>query len=298
MPESPAATSSIYDLGYRGYDGPRAGRRSALQTLYASSLRAAFGLGRRTSSKIVPFGLTILAFVPAVIQLGVGAITSGLDANIEIFEHHDYFGYVQIVLVLFAAAVAPELAGRDQRNRTLSLYFSRSLSRVDYVAAKLAALTSAMLVLTLGPQLVLFVGNGMSGDDLGGYLRDSWDLVFPILAGSLLVSATIAAVGLVIASYVPRRSFATAAIIGLFVLTLAVANILMESIDPAYAQYALLTSPVAWEGAILWLFGEQPGSDNVLRDATFEGAVYLAAALATIAVAAALTLRRFLRIQA
>jgi ABC-2 type transport system permease protein len=298
MTEGPVSGSSIYDLGYRSYDGPRAGRWSALQALYVSSVRAAFGLGRRTSSKIVPFGLAILAFVPALIQLGVGAITSGVDANIDVFEHHDYFGYVQIVLVLFAAAVAPELAGRDQRNRTLSLYFSRSLSRVDYVAAKLAALTSAMLVLTLGPQLVLFVGNGMSGDDLGGYLGDRWDLVLPIVAGSLLVSTTIASVGLVLASYIPRRSFATAAIIGVFVLTLAVANILMESVDAAYAQYALLVSPAAWEGAILWLFGEQPGADDALRDATFGGAVYLLAALATIVVAAALSLRRFLRVQA
>ena len=42
-----------------------------------------------------------------------------------------------------------------------------------------------MLVLTLGPQLVLFIGNGMADDDLQGYLGDNWDLVFPIFAGSL-----------------------------------------------------------------------------------------------------------------
>ncbi len=264
----------------------------------SSSLRAAFGLGRKTRSKIVPWGLTVLAFVPAFIQLGVGAVTSGLDVNVEIFEHHDYFGYVQIVLVLFAAAVAPELAGRDQRNRTLALYFSRAVSRADYAAAKLAALTTAMLLLTLGPQAVLFVGNGMTGDDLGGYLRDRWDLVLPILAGSLLVSATIAAVGLVIASYVPRRSYATAAIVGAFVLTLTAAAILMESVDPAYARYALLVSPFMWEGAILWMFGERPASDNPLADASFVGVVYLVAAMATIGIAAALTVIRFRRIQA
>ena len=53
------------------------------------------------------------------------------DTDVEIFKHEDYFGYVQIVLVLFCAAVAPELV-RDQRNRMISLYFSRALSRVDY----------------------------------------------------------------------------------------------------------------------------------------------------------------------
>ena len=133
---SEPAASSIYDLGYRHYDGSRTGRWGTFATLYASSVRSAFGFGRRTSSKIIPITLAVFAFIPAFIQVGLGAITSGLDADIEIFEHEDYFGYVQIVLVLFCAAVAPELVGRDQRNRTLSLYFSRALSRIDYALAQ------------------------------------------------------------------------------------------------------------------------------------------------------------------
>ena len=158
-------------------------------TLYVHGLRSAFGLGRRTSSKIFPFALAIFAFVPAIIQLGVGAIVSGVDEHVELFKHEDYFSYVRIILVLFCAAVAPEIVGRDQRNRTLSLYFSRAVTRFDYALAKLAALTSAMLVLTLGPQLLLFLGNGMAADDLSGYIADNWDLVFPIVAGSVLLSA-------------------------------------------------------------------------------------------------------------
>ena len=58
----------------------------------------------------------------------------------------------------------------------------------------------------------------------------------------------------------------------------------------------LLASPVAWEGAILWFFGVDPGSGNILVDASLGGWVYLLAVLATIAVAFALTLRRFGRV--
>ena len=291
-----AGSSSIYDLGYRHYDGVRIGRRGTLLTLYVHSMRSAFGLGRRTSSKVFPFGLAILAFVPAIIQLGVGAVVSGFDQHVDLFKHEDYFSYVRIILVLFCAAVAPELAGRDQRNRTLSLYFSRAVSRFDYTFAKFAALTSAMLVLTLGPQLLLFIGNGMANDDLAGYIADSWDLVFPIVVGSLLISSVIAAVGLCIAAYLPRRAYSTAAIVGVFVLTLSAAHILMETIDTAFARYALLFSPVAWEGAILWLFGVDPGSTNVLFDASLGGWVYFVAVLAVTAVGFALTLRRFMRV--
>ncbi|MGH3011618.1 MAG: hypothetical protein ACRDLZ_04350 [Gaiellaceae bacterium] len=298
MGSEPAAASSIYDLGYRHYDGPHTGRMGTFATLYTSSVRTAFGLGRRTSSKIIPFTLAVFAFVPALIQVGVGAITSAGDADVEIFKHEDYFGYVQIVLVLFCAAVAPELVGRDQRNRMLSLYFSRALSRVDYALARFAALTSVMLVLTLGPQVLLYVGNGLASDDLSGYVADRWDLVFPILGGSLLLSAMIASVGLVIAAFIPRRAYATAVIVGVFVLTFTVGAILMETLDTAYAQYALLASPAVWDGVIYFLFRVDTPSESVLVDASFSGWVYLAAGLVTIAVALGLTIYRFRRVQA
>jgi ABC-2 type transport system permease protein len=293
---SEPTTSSIYDLGYRHYEGVRIGRRGTFLTLYVHGLRSVFGLGRRTASKIFPFALGVIAFIPAVVQLGVGAITSGIDQKIEIIQHEDYFTYVRVILVLFCAAVAPELVGRDQRQRTLSLYFSRAVSRVDYVLAKFAALVTAMLVLTLGPQVLLFVGNGMSEDDLAGYLSDRWDLVFPIAAGSLAISATIAAIGLAIAAYLPRRAYSTATIVGVFILTLSAAHILMDSVDTAYARYALLVSPVAWEGMILWIFGVEPEFPNVLAEADLPGWIYLASCLVMIAVAFALTLRRLYRV--
>jgi len=296
MSDQGDASSSIYDLGYRHYEGVRVGRRGTLLTLYTHGLRSCFGLGRRATSKIFPWALAIFAFVPAIIQLGVGAVVSGFDQKIELFKHEDYFTYVRIILVLFCATVASELVGKDQRTRTLSLYFSRAVSRFDYTFAKFAALTSAMLVLTLGPQLLLFIGNGMAADDLGGYTHDNWDLVFPIIAGSLLVSAVIASVGLCIAAYLPRRAYATAAIVGTFILTLAIANILMETIDPAVARFFLLGSPIAWEGAILWLFRVDPNGRSVLADADLGGWVYLLAVLGTIAATFALTLRRFGRV--
>ena len=164
------------------------------------------------------------------------------------------------MLVLFCAAVAPELVGRDQRNRMLSLYFSRALSRFDYALARFAALTSVMLVLTLGPQVLLYVGNGMAADDLSGYVTDRWDLDLPDPRWLDPLSAIVASVGLVIAAYIPRRAYATAVIVGFFVLSYTVAAILMETVDPMYAQYALLTTPAVWDGIdLLALPGGRPG---------------------------------------
>ena len=66
MPEpAESAAGSIYDLGYRNYEGKRLGRRYAVLSLYIQSLRGVFGFGRHTSSKIIPIGLTIVALLPA-----------------------------------------------------------------------------------------------------------------------------------------------------------------------------------------------------------------------------------------
>jgi ABC-2 type transport system permease protein len=292
----PGGTSSIYDLGYRHYEGERIGRRGTLLTLYVHGLRSAFGLGRRASSKIFPFGLAIVAFIPAIVQLGVGAVVSGVHQHVELFKHEDYFVYVRVILVLFCAAVAPELVGRDQRNRTLSLYFSRAVSRRDYTLCKFAALTTAMLFLTLGPQLLLYIGNGMAADDLKGYASDNADLILPIIGASLVLSGTIAAVGLAIAAYLPRRAYSTATIVGVFLLSLAVGHIVMQTADASVGRWALLVSPSAWQGVTLWLFGVTPDPTDDLAKADLSGWVYLAAVLVTVAVSLAAALRRFVKV--
>ncbi|MEJ7695213.1 MAG: ATP-binding cassette domain-containing protein [Candidatus Limnocylindrales bacterium] len=67
--------------------------------------------------------------------------------------------------MLFCAAQAPELFGRDQRYGVLPLYFSRVLTRADYAVARLAGLFLAVLVVCLLPQLVLTVGGVLAATD-------------------------------------------------------------------------------------------------------------------------------------
>ena len=103
MPPAETRSGNIYDLGYRGYEGARRGRPYAVLSLYLYTLRGAFGIGRRTSSKIIPIAITVIAFLPALVQLGVAAIVS---ENVEVIRPENYFGFVQVPVALFAAAVA------------------------------------------------------------------------------------------------------------------------------------------------------------------------------------------------
>ena len=198
-----APSGNIYDLGYRRYDGVRLGRGYAVTQLYLHSLRAVFGIGRRNSSKIIPIGLAIITLLPAAIQLGIAAIANNI---VEFYKAENYYGFIQWPLALFVAAVVPEVVGRDQRNHTLTLYFSRSLKRGDYAIAKMAAVTTGLLVLTLVPQVVLFIGNALAGNDIPGYFSDNWQDIAPIFGAGLLISLFMAGISLAIAALVVPRA--------------------------------------------------------------------------------------------
>ena len=181
---SESTAGSIYDLGYKRYEGARLGRRHAIWALYIYSVRGVFGIGRSLSSKVGPIGLAIIALLPAVVQLGVAAIA---PEDIEVVEPEEYYGFIQIVLAVFCAVVAPELVGRDQRTQTLSLYFSRALRRQDYALAKFAALVTGLLAITVIPQVIMFVGNGLAADDFGDYLQDKWRDLPSVLGSAILL---------------------------------------------------------------------------------------------------------------
>ncbi len=293
---SERAAGNIYDLGYRNYRGVRLGRRHALFALYVHSLRGVFGIGRGISSKVFPIGLAIVILVPAAFQLGIAAIA---DNTIEVLRAEDYYGYVQIILALFCTAVAPELVGRDQRTQTLPLYFSRALKRDDYALAKWGALVTAMLVLTVVPQAVLFVGNGMAGNDLSGYLKDEWEQVPAILGSALLLSLMTAGIGLAIAAQTSRRAYSSVAILATFVLASAIAAILLEASDPDVGRFSLLLSPFHLvRGFTLWFFGVSPDAESQIGRADLPGAIYAMSALLIASLTIILLLRRYQRITA
>jgi ABC-2 type transport system permease protein len=285
---------TIYDLGYQRYEGVRLGRRHAIWALYVHSLRGVFGIGRSLSSKVGPIGLAVIAFVPAVFQLGIASIA---PAEIEVVRPEDYFQLIEVVLAVFCAVVAPELVGRDQRTQTLSLYFSRALRRQDYALAKFAALMTGMLAITVIPQVIMFVGNGLAAADFGDYVRDEWADLPSIFGSAILLSGLIAGIGLMIAAQTPRRAYSTVGILAAFLLTSAVGASIFEAADQDVGRFVLLLSPFhVARGLTFWFFDAMFDPGTQLAEADFSGITYaIDAALVTL-VMLALLLRRYEKI--
>ncbi len=290
---SDTTAGTIYDVGYQRYEGVRLGRRHAIWALYVHSLRSVFGIGRSLSSKVGPMGLAVIAFLPAVFQLGVASIA---PVEVEVIRPEDYYFIIQVVLVVFCAVVAPELVGRDQRTQTLSLYFSRALRRQDYALAKYAALVTGMLAITVIPQVMMFVGNGMA-DDFGDYLRDEWKDLPSIVGSAIMLSGLFAAIGLVIAAQTPRRAYSTVGILAAFILTSVVGASIFEAADQDVGRLVLLLSPGhVVQGLTFWFFGAAHEPEDQLAKADLPGVMYaIDAALMTV-VMLALLLRRYEKI--
>ncbi len=289
-----SATGSIYDLGYQNYDGARLGRRHAIWALYLHSLRGVFGIGRSFWAKAGPIGVAILAFLPAVIQLGIAAIASG---EVGVFEPEDYYGIIAILLIVFCAIVAPELVGRDQQTKTLSLYFSRALRRQDYALGKFAAMLTGMLSITLLPQLLMFIGNGLAGNDFGDYFRDNWEDIPSVIGSALLLSSVFAGIGLFVASQTSRRAYSTVGILISFLLTFAMAEGIFHSADEDVGKFVLFASPLhVFEGLTLWFFDVSPDPDSVHARADLPGIAFVVEAVALGSLLLALLIRRYERI--
>lgn len=303
-PPVPTPSGSIYDLGYRGYDGPRLGRQHAVTALFTHSVKSCYGIGRGGRAKIVPIALGAIAVLPAVVAVGIIALARQAGEAGEFISdaspirYDTYYGSVAQIVALFCAAQAPELLGRDQRYSVLSLYFSRALERTDYALAKLGGFVAALLVLVLLPQAVIFIGLTLSSADLVEGLADNLPEVLPILAQGITLALLFGSLSLAIAAFTPRRAYATAGIIAAFIVPPIVAEIAHEATSRDVARWLVLASPPDVVGATNALFFGVPAESRTIIAARQPDELYLAVAAVAIIVLTAILLRRYQRIAA
>ena len=303
-PNPPAATvsrtGSIYDLGYRRYEGPRLGRAYAVRSMIVHSFRTTYGLGRGGRAKIAPLVLGGLAVLPAVLVVGALTLAARLGIQRQLegaspISYESYFSSIGAIIALFCAAQAPELFGRDQRHGVLTLYFARALRRTDYALARLAGFALALLLLLLFPMAILFIGRGLLSTDIAATFGRDLPKVPAIIGQALLTAGLLGGLAMAVSAFTPRRAYATAGIIALFILPGIVAGIVIQLGSSAIGNWlVLLSQGTVLSGTNALLFGTSLPDELFFFD--LPRWTFLAAALATIAVTIGLVLRRFARI--
>jgi len=295
---------SIFDLGYQSYTGPRLGRQSAVRALFSQTIRSCFGIGRGGRAKIAPFTLAAIAILPAALAVGFAAIAAqagpggAVIENASPIRYESYHGLVSVLIMLFCAAQAPELFGRDQRYGILPLYFSRVLTRADYSLAKVLGLMVALFAVDVTPYLILFIGRVLVAPDPATGLADEIAMVPRFLLQAVLVAGLLGGIASLIAAWTPRRAYATAAIIAVFIIPPIILAIIYEQSGQDLARATILFSPAdVLAGTNAAIFGSIPDSP-VVSAVDLPGWAYVGAAAIGIVATIGLTVRRYLRIAA
>ena len=285
-----AAGGVIHDIGYRRYDGARLGRGYVLGSLYLQSLRSTFGLGRSARTKVLPILLLIATVLPALIVVAVEVYTK---QKAQLLSYNRYAMFLIPVIGIFVAAQAPQLISRDLRFRTVTLYFSRPLTREDYVLAKFGALTSALFVLLSAPILVLSVGGMLAKFGL-------WQQTKNLLAaelGALVFALVLAGVSAVLASATTRRGMGVAVIITVLSVSYTAA-VAVQGIAQAYgnlnlAGYLGLFSPFTLADGVQIALVNAPTSTPAPPPGTGGETIFVLVAVGLVAGCYGLLLQRY-----
>ncbi|WP_405615475.1 ABC transporter permease [Streptomyces sp. NBC_01511] len=286
--------TQIHNIGYRNYDGPRLGRAYARRSLYSQSLRGSYGLGRSGKSKILPMILFAAMCLPAAIMVAFAVSTNLKTLPVP---YTQYAIFTQAVIALFLAAQAPQSVSRDLRFKTVPLYFSRPIERVDYVVAKYGAMASALFVLTAAPLLVLYIGSLLAKMDFVDQTKGFGQGLVSIGLLSLLFGG----LGLVTAALTPRRGFGVAAVIATLTITYGAVStvqaIAYGTGSDSAVQWLGLFSPITLiDGVQTAFLGAKSSFPGEVGPSAGVGVVYLLVVLALVLGSYAVLMRRYRKV--
>ena len=278
----------IYDRGYRHSDGPRLGRGHAIWALVRYSIKRAMGIKKSWTAKVIPILLYVAVAIPVAVAIGLSAFVPDFD-----WAYTDFFVFIFAIQAIFVATITPEMVCGDRRENVLSLYFSRAISRADYVVAKLGATALLTLSISLAPALIYWLGVQLLEDAPLRAIADTRGDLADILVTGTLIAFYLGSIGLVISTFTGRKSIAVAvAVIG-FLISTSLAVALFEAVDGEIRRYTIFLSPVnTIYGLSSELFSDVP-EDDWVRVADFSAAVYVAVMLGVVAVTTAIMYLRY-----
>jgi ABC-2 type transport system permease protein len=288
MTAEPARYGEVYDRGYKHYEGERLGRKHAIGALIRYSIQRALGLKKRWTAKIVPIIIYVVA-------LGTVAILIGIESFLpqsETMSYADFFIFIFLVEGLFVATTAPEMLCPDRRENVLTLYFSRAITRLDYVLAKLAATGILTLTVSFVPAALLWIFRQLLADKPLSAFKDNVDQLGKIAVAGGLIALYLGAVGLAISSFTGRKAIAIPVIFVGYLVTEGLVNGFAYALrDQGWSDYLFFLSPGSTITNLVYTFF--PDNDTASLDIPFEWWAYVAAMAVTIIAAVAVMVWRY-----
>lgn len=234
----------IHDRGYFAYDGPRHGPGRAMVVLGYHTVQRVLGLKRSNWQKVLPAITLLIAFVPAIVFIGLAALLPD-SSDFELGEPTEYYVLIVWTLFLFTSFVTPEATCTDRRSGMLGLYLASPLDRDTYLAAKFAAIVAVLGIMTIGPTLLMLIAFTLEGSGPDGVI-DWLTELGRVLASGLAMAAFWGALSLAVSSLTTRRALASVAIFVSLLVSAAVGDGLAQGADlgDSFALLNMITLPI------------------------------------------------------
>jgi ABC-2 type transport system permease protein len=112
-----------------------------------------------------------------------------------------------VVMVMVVGLIAPPLISQDVRSRAFLLYFSRPLTRGEYLLGKLASVWTYLSVISTIPALALYVLGVLLSPNLS-VVSATWDIPFRIVAASMVLMLPTSVLALCFSSLTQESRYA------------------------------------------------------------------------------------------
>jgi len=264
----------IHDLGYRAWEGARVPELGRFLAIAATGARLAWRsrwLRRVFYAAWLPavyLSLGLLIYEQALTQgSGQRAFTdffAFVPGFPEVTDRHGawslvlwaLFRYPQpVMMVLVAGLIAPPLIAQDVRTRAFLLYFSRPITRLEYLLGKASVVGGYLLAITAAPGLLMYLAALLLSSDSGA-IGQTWDLPFRILAGSLVLTIPATALALCFSSLTSDTRYATFAWFAFWAVGWITYGLLTTSVGAAASEHWELVSLYHTLGRMQgWVFG-------------------------------------------
>ncbi|HEY6347289.1 MAG TPA: hypothetical protein VIY49_37850 [Bryobacteraceae bacterium] len=250
---------AVYRRGYQRYQSPLTGSGSRLMVLpkfaWQTLMQQRLIVILMVVALFWPLGSIAFVYLANHLDLlpGLGQGALGfLKVDSEFFV---VFMNVQGVFAIILSAFAgPSLIAPDLANGALPLYFSRPLSRLEYVLARLIVLIGILSPVTWIPGLVLFaLQSGMAGS---AWFTQNWKLGAGLLSGLLIWILFVSLVAMTSSAYVKWRIVAGALVLGIFFVLAGAAEMTNAVLR---VEWALVFDPARAMNQIWrWMLGAEP----------------------------------------
>lgn len=267
---STSGSAEIFDRGYRSYDGPRAGVQSSMRAVFVATVQRALGLRRKFRYKIVPLATILIAYVPALVFLGVTALLPSEIAGQVVAEYAGYFELITVTMLLLTAFVVPEVMGSDRKTGLFGLYMASPLSRWSYLGAKFVAVLAVLSLVTTMPSVFQMAGYSLMGIGPDGFV-EILKTLFKIVVSGLILSIFFALFGMAASTLTNRHLFASAGIVMTTIATTGFTEAIIENTDsPAWVELlSVFQIPLELIVRVWGSSDEFPGIEGVSTIASF-----------------------------